>query len=137
MSLYLCVFDDDKEIDGVEVGGYDDFNAFRMTVVNRLEGGNLGSKFPTLILHSDCDGEWTAEQCVDLERELGAIETAFREMPPVELHSDWQKAVGSSLCLHPKSLYESFIDVDGEPLLERLSKLCRLSQETGEPILFQ
>ena len=28
VSLYLCVFDDDTELDGVEVGGYDDFNSF-------------------------------------------------------------------------------------------------------------
>lgn len=35
MGLYLCVFVDDRtdtELDGVEVGGYDDFDALRHAV---------------------------------------------------------------------------------------------------------
>ena len=29
MGLYLCIFDEDEEVDGVEVGLYSDFNALR------------------------------------------------------------------------------------------------------------
>ncbi|HEV3418167.1 MAG TPA: Imm70 family immunity protein, partial [Pirellulales bacterium] len=93
MGLYFCVFDDDEELDGVEVGGYDDFNSFRSAVTGHLEKGRRGSSFPTLILHSDCDGEWTAELCGNLANELQSIKGAFLKLPPVHFESGWQKSV--------------------------------------------
>ena len=39
--------------------------------------------------------------------------------------------------LQPANLYEYFFDVDGEPLLDRLLKLAKLSIQTGRPIVFQ
>lgn len=137
MGLYLCVFEGEQELDGVVVGTYVDFDVFRSAVVNRLENGVSGSKYPTLILHSDCDGEWTAGQCVELEKELQAVAAAFQRLPPSDFNSEWQKGVAKLLGLQPRNLYESFIDVDGEPLIERLLALCRLAQERGQPILFQ
>jgi hypothetical protein len=56
MGLYLCVFQGDEELDGVDVGSYGDFNHFR-SVVAGLEDGPPGSKYPTLILHPDSDGD--------------------------------------------------------------------------------
>ena len=38
MGLYLCVFDNDDELEGVEVGSYSDFDFFRSTVTELLEG---------------------------------------------------------------------------------------------------
>jgi len=35
------------------------------------------------------------------------------------------------------TLYDCFFDIDGEPLLERLINLTRLSQRRSLPILFQ
>jgi len=137
MSLYLCVFNDEEEIDGVDVGRYADFNCFREIVVQQLEGGKPGSKFPTLILHSDSDGQWGVEECIALENELRSIGVAFRNLPPAELNADWQKTILESLGLHPTSLYESLIDVNGEPLIERMVGLCRLAKESGQPIIFQ
>jgi len=52
MGLYLCVFDGEEELDGVEVGFYADFGTFRNAVVRHLENGKAGSRFPTLIHHS-------------------------------------------------------------------------------------
>ncbi len=49
MGLYLCVFADeatDEELEGVEVGGYDDFNLLRHAVADRLEPAGWGSRFP-------------------------------------------------------------------------------------------
>ncbi len=137
MGLYLCVFDGEKEVDGVVVGTYVDFDVFRSAVVNRLEHGVPGSQYPTLILHSDCDGEWTVKQCAELEKELQTLAIAFRGLPPSDYSSDWQKGVAKLLGLQPRNLYESFIDVDGEPLIERLLTLCRVAQQRGQPILFQ
>jgi hypothetical protein len=137
MGLYLCVFDADEEVDGVDVGGYADFDLLRSTIVNRLEEGKPGARYPTLILHSDCDGEWTVDQCVALEKELQSASVAFQERPPAEFGSDWQKQVAKSLGLDPQNLYESFIDVDGEPSLGRLLTLCQLAHERGQPILFR
>ncbi len=137
MGLYLCVFDGDEELDGVDVGSYADYNAFRNLVTSRLEHGSSGSKYPTLILHSDCDGEWNPKQCMELAKELSSIAIVFQNTPPIEFASDWQKEVARSVGLRPQNLYESLIDVDGEPLIERLMTLCRLAQDCGQPILFQ
>lgn len=137
MGLYLCVFCGDEEFDGVEVGTYSDLNYFRDMIVNKLEDGSAGARYPTLVLHSDCDGAWTIQECARLEEELESIIAMSKKLPPVEFNSDWQRAVAKSLGLRPGNLYESFIDVDGEFLLERLLALCKLAQTYNEPILFQ
>lgn len=137
MGLYLAIFEDDEEIEGVEIGRYSDFNYFRDTVVNELEKGEAGSKFPTLNLHSDCDGLWTPEEAVDLEKELEEIAKVFERLPPIEYNSEWQKDVAKTFGIKPDNLLECFFDVDGEPLLERLIQLAKLSQEQELPILFQ
>lgn len=137
MGLYLCVFNKDEEIDGVEVGAYADFDNLRDSIVQKLESGNAGSKFPTLILHPDSEGEWSPYEATQLEKELEAISDEFQRLPPVPLNSDWQKQVVKSLGLRINSLYDCFFDVDGEPLLERLIGLAKLSQSRHLPILFQ
>jgi hypothetical protein len=137
MGLYLAVFDGDDEIDGVEVGLYYDFSCFRNIVVEKLERGNAGSKYPVLILHSDCDGLWSVEEAFKLEQELKAILIELETYPPFDFHSDWQKKLANLLGIQPNNLAESFIDVDGESLIERLIKLCKISQQKKMPILFQ
>jgi hypothetical protein len=137
MGLYLCIFDGDEEVDGVEVGPYADFDKFRDCIVRELEGGNAGSKFPTLILHSDCDGDWSPSEAGRLEKELVEIGDEFRRRPPIAISSDWQKQVMKGFGLQLKNLYDCFFDVDGEPLLERLIGLAGISQRRSLPILFQ
>jgi len=137
MGLYLCIFDDSEELDGVEVGYYDDFYWFRNTITKELEREHLGSKFPVLILHPDSDGHWTPEECVTLENELTAIGELLKKLPPIPFNSDWQKSIAKSIGLRPANLYDCFIDVDGEPLIERLINLCKLAQKVNRPIMFQ
>lgn len=137
MGLYLSVFNDDEEIEGVEVGSYSDFDFFRSTVTDLLENGQTGSRFPTLILHSDCDGEWCPEDCKKLVKELAIISNALKDLPAVEFHSGWQKDVAKSVGLKPANLHDCFIDVDGEPLLERMRKLGEIAIENEKAILFQ
>ena len=142
MGLYLCVFEGDEEIEGVEVGSYSDFDFFLSSVTDLLEGGKAGSRYPVLTLPvltppSEFGGEWSPAHCKTLAEELKAVSQAFRALPAVEFRSAWQKEVAKSLGLKPTSLYESFIDVDGEPLLERLLKLCEVAIDRQQPILFQ
>jgi hypothetical protein len=137
MGLYLCVFVDDEEVDGVEVGGYDDFGVFRDTVTTILEQGRYGSVFPTLMMHSDGDGDWSPKECHTLRIELERIAEEFHKRPAVPFHSEWQRNVANRINLKPASLYESFIDVDGESLLDRLQRLCVVAIENDAPILFQ
>jgi hypothetical protein len=137
MGLYLCVFSDDDELDGVEVGSYSDFGAFRDLVTESLEGGKAGRRYPTLILHSDSDGEWTVEQCEALKQELESISSQFRRLPAIAIAAGWQSEVARLVTLKPTCLYDCFFDVDGEPLLERLCDLCDVAIENGEPIVFQ
>ncbi len=136
MGLYLCVFDDGDEIDGVEVGSYATLRFFAAVSLSFLKG-ELGRKFPTLILHSDCDGEWSTVECEQLRSELEAISESFRKLPAVQFRADWQKQVADLLGLKPTCLYESFIDVDGEPILERLSRLCEVAIQNNQSIVFQ
>jgi hypothetical protein len=136
MGLCLYIMAQGKELGGSTIGHYSDFYDFRSTVVEKLENGKAGSRFPTLMFHSDCDGEWTPNQCAKLEAELNEITLAFQNMPPFELKG-WQRNVADEFGLQPKNLFESFIDVDGEPLLEQLLLLCRLSQQHRQPILFR
>ena len=137
MGLYLCIFKEDEEIDGIEVGAYSDFNTMRNHVVRELEGGKAGARFPTFILHSDCDGEWSIADCQALERELQEIGAALKGRPPIPFASDWQKAVAESVGLKPQNAFESFIDVDGEFLLDRLRSLVQIALQRRLPILFQ
>ena len=137
MSLYLCVFDDDEELDGVDIGAYSDFGDFRNTIMRELESGTAGSQFPALMLHSDCDGEWSVQDCEKLEQELEMISAEFKQRAPKPFFAEWQKNVAKQCGLHPGNLYDCFIDVDGEPLLERLLGLAKLARRRELPILFQ
>ena len=137
MGLYLCIFDGNEDVDGVEVGSYGDYNALRDYVVRELEGGKAGSRFPTFILHSDCDGEWGLADCDKLRGELVAVVADLKSRAAGGFVSDWQKAVAKSIGLVPKNAFESFIDVDGEFLLERLQSLVDGAIKRRQPILFQ
>ena len=126
MSLYLCIFREDEEIEGVEVGSYDDFGRFRDTVAAKLENGHQGSRFPILQLHPDSDGQWTVDECRGLTAELERIQKELSRLPPATFAAD-QEAIAEELNLVPRNLSESFIDIDGEHLLSRLIDLCRLA----------
>ena len=137
MGLCLFTFDQDHEYGGVDVGPYAEFGNFRDAVAQELEGGWVGSKFPTLMLHSDCDGQWSPAEARDLERELLVITDEFRGRPPVSTASEWRGLVSGIYGLSFNTLYDCFFDVNGEPLLERLVTLAKLSQQHNIPITFQ
>jgi hypothetical protein len=137
VSLYLCVWSPEGEADGLDLGGYADFGAFRKAVADDLEGGRPGSRFPTLQLHSDCDGEWSPADCAALVAELGAIASEFRLRPPRPWSAAWQSRLARSLGLRPANALESFIDPDGSFLIERLRDLALIGRRTGQPLLFQ
>lgn len=140
MGLYLCVFADDatdEDVEGVEVGGYDDFNVLRQAVADQLEPAGWGSRFPVLMSHADSDGTWSPEEAYRLEAELVTIASEFVRLPPAAFPPGWQEAVAKQLGLRPISLLQSFIDVDGEPLIHRLAGLCREAQRIRRHIWFQ
>jgi len=140
MSLYLCVFEEperDIELDGVEVGGYDDFHLFRASVAEELEQGRWGSRFPALMLHSDSDGTWEPGEVHVLEAELATIKREFESLGPVDFPDGWQAGLARALGLKPRSRAECYVDVDGEPLLDRLIALARLAHEGSSAIWFQ
>jgi hypothetical protein len=138
MGLYLCVFDGDDELEGVEVGSYADFGEFRDLIAQQLEGGRRGSRFPVLMLHSDCEGNWAPGEAARLEEELRTIAAEMRNRPSVPFRAgSWQAEVARQLGLKVRTLLDAYIDVDGEPLVERLTKLAQIAQREGKPILFQ
>src|SRR5262249_45103287 len=103
MGLYLCVFDEDDEVDGIDIGSYADFNALRNYVVRTFELEGAGERFPTLILHSDCDGIWSVEDCKLLQDELMIIKENLKRLPPIQFNSDWQATVAKSIGLKPSN----------------------------------
>ncbi|HEV7693775.1 MAG TPA: Imm70 family immunity protein [Hyphomonadaceae bacterium] len=137
MGLYLAVFDGDDEVDGVELGLYADYNALRDHVVDTLEDERAGSRFPTFVMHSDCDGEWSVSDCRKLTAELATIAAEMKSQPAIPFGSAWQKMVAKSIGLTPGSAFESFIDVDGEFAVERIARLARVAVERNLPIIFQ
>ena len=137
MGLYLCVFENDEELDGVEVGAYSDYNFFIDAVVRELEDGKPGSKYPTLVLHSDSDGAWDAGDCQKLQAELVEIAEKLMALPSVEYQAEWQRNVAKEFSLTNDRLFDSFIDVDGEPLIERILGLVTLARKKNQPVLFQ
>lgn len=137
MGLYLCVFDGDEEVEGVEIGSYADFNAFRDAVTAVVENGRAGSACPVLLNHSDSDGAWSSGEAELLLNELRLIESVFSKSPPVEISSPWKKQVAKSFGIKPANLAECFFDVDGEPLIARLEGLAEISRTRNLPVLFQ
>ena len=140
MGLYLCVFESDEEdveIDGVEVGGYDDFQTFRLAVSEYLETGGWGSRFPVLMTHSDSNGIWTPDEAHALEIELRTIADEMHRLPAVEPPQGWQQETARERQLRPVTLDQTFFDIDGEPLLDRLVGLTRAAVRAQQPIWFQ
>jgi len=138
LGLYLAVFQDDGsdvELEGVDIGSYEAFSAFRGTVAETLEGGVWGSQFPVLMNHDDADGSWNSDECLRLARELSLIASRLADLSPAALTDE-----GS----HPgiargerRSLKNSFVDGDGVPLVDRLLALAQLAASTGRSIVFQ
>lgn len=137
MGLYLTIFDGDDELEGVEIGSYSDYDVFIQAVIKSVEGGDKGSVCPTLVLHHDSDGEWSSQEARHLLSELLKIKETFMAMPPVPHESKWVAQVLDEVGLKPSNAYESFIDVDGELLIDRLVGLAELSISKELPILFQ
>lgn len=140
MGLYLCVFDrdgDDDELEGVDVGSYEDFGRLRSTVAQQLEPDGWGTRFPVLMSHPDSDGEWSPREAAVLEGELRVIAAQLSQLPPRPLPAGWQSDVAREFGIEPASLRDCFFDVDGEPLLDRLVELARTAVEADAPILFQ
>jgi len=147
VGLYLCIFDDgDEEVGAVDVGHYSDFGDFRHCVAQatapqpkrRLFGRSESSPYPVLMEHSDCDGEWSVAEASVLLEELAQIRGEFAKQAarPFPANS-WQAQIADEFGLVPTSLAESFIDVDGEPLLMSLQRLAETSIRHQLPISFQ
>ena len=110
MSLYLCVFDGETELAGLDAGAYADFGDFREAVL-QLERGRWGNRFPTLMNHPDADGQWEVQDLAALRAELGTLAN--------------------------ESVLDRFRDGEGQPLAAALLALCSLALTVRRPILFQ
>jgi hypothetical protein len=137
MSLYLCVLAGEAELAGLEVGSHADYLALRKAIAAELEGGVAGSRFPTFMLHSDCDGAWSVDACTRLQGEVGLIAAEMRDRPARPFPSAEQQKAAAERGLAPRNGFESFVDVDGEFLLDRLQGLVAVALLQHQPILFQ
>jgi hypothetical protein len=132
VSLYLVVFDaDGNELEGWVLGHYSDFGAFRDAIVENQES----SRYPVLLGHSDCDGEWSVDELPKLKKELQEIGTLFRSLPSVEPTNAFEHT--ADFRAEASVLYDCFHNVDGENLIEALIHLCEVGIRSQNPILFQ
>jgi hypothetical protein len=137
MGLCLYVLSHDpgdeaepEELAECDVGHYSDFGCLRDTIARHLDA----SRFPALMEHSDCDGEWSVEELPVLEKELREIAARFMELPPEEpvdafKHTAEERAGA-------KSLYDCFHNVNVENLVESLLDLCQVARQHSRPITF-
>ena len=136
MGLCLFVFgppegdDDPTEIAECDIGHYSDFNYFREAVSRHLDA----DRFPVLLEHSDCEGEWTLFELPTLERELKEIADAFQALPPEEPESAFEHT--AEYRENAKSLYDSFHNPSGENLLKAMLQLCAVAMTHRLPITF-
>jgi hypothetical protein len=137
VGLYLCIFDEDEEIAGVSVGSYADFAALREYISFSIDGARKHTNFTTLMTHTDSDGEWSPAECAKLISELGELASIMSRQPHVAFASEWQRSVARSRDLTPSSALESFIDVDGNFLINSLLELASLAVDRKLPIVFQ
>ncbi len=136
MGLCLYVFGSDvgddelEELAECDVGHYSDFACFRDTIALHLDA----SRFPTLMDHSDCDGEWTLAEIPVLERELLEIAAAFKKLPPEEPQDAFEHT--AEYRTNARSLYDCFHNVNGQNLFEALLELCSVARQHKRPITF-
>ena len=130
MSLYIGVFDGDREIDGWVFGRYSDFGLFR-DYVRRLAGDG----FPTLLSASDATTIWSPIQSGTLRAEIAEVRRRLAAAPAVKLERGFEhtKAYRATA----RSAAECFHNVDGENLFDALDALCAISISGGHPIVFQ
>jgi hypothetical protein len=137
MGLCLLVLgpeDDDEEepeeIAECDVGHYSDFGCFRDAIATHL----LAEQYPTLMNHSDSDGEWTLAEIPKLELELREIRDAFKQLPPEDLRDAFEHT--AEFRAGAQSLYDCFHNVSGENLFKALLHLCAVAREHERPITF-
>ena len=136
MGLYLCVFRDDEELLGVDVGSYDDFERFRNAA--RALDRRIFRRYGALRVNMSPTTHWTPREAARLAGELVHLREALRQAPARPFPpGSWQAARAAELGLAPASLAECFFDFDGVPLFDQLLALCRVAVEAREPILFQ
>jgi hypothetical protein len=131
VSLYLAIFDKDKEIAGWVFGHYSDFGYFRETIAAKFQAG----QFPVLMNHSDCDGEWSISELPQLQAELRLISDQFKKLPAEAPKNAFEHNKGR--WSNANSLYDCFQNVDGENIFEALIILCDEGIQKNMPILFQ
>ena len=140
MALQLAVRQGDQEIEGFELGSFVDFDRFLNHVVQTLEDGNAGSKFPAVSNGPDRDesegDDWSVKYCERLRAELTTLTAAMKAQPPVPFVSGAHKKAAQSKGLTPGNAYESFINAKGEFLLDGLQRLVNAAVDRKLPILF-
>ncbi len=137
MGLYLCVYRGEEELAGVDVGSYADWEAFR-NEARALDKRRVFRRFGTLRVNVSPTLAWKPKAAAQLEKELADLGQELRRLPPrPPAEGTWQAEVARERGLQPRSLYDCYYDLEGEPLVDRLIALCRVAVETNEPILFQ
>lgn len=137
MGLCLCVLDKDpgdgeepEEIAECDVGHSSDFGCFRDSIARHLDA----SSYPTLMEHSDCDGEWSLPEIPLLEQELREIGAAFQKLPPEEPNGAFEHTAESRM--GAESLYDLLDFASSGEGLSVAIRLCqtRPRSRTPDPI---
>lgn len=66
--------------EGGRLGSYGWYGSFRDTVCDYLEHGSWGYRFPRLMMHSDCGGEYSPEEAEELLKEIQIIKEELKQV---------------------------------------------------------
>lgn len=88
------------------LGSYGWYHSFRVAVCEWLEDGKWGSRYPLLMNHSDCDGEYMPDESALLIKEVRDIRERFKAFNyPVGIYRDKE---GKTLGVAPKHGEDGF-----------------------------
>jgi hypothetical protein len=88
------------------LGNYGWYHSFRTAVCEKLENGKWGSRYPLLMNHSDCDGEYSPEESALLKEEVKEIRERFKNLTyPVGIYRNRE---GKTLGIAPKYSEDGF-----------------------------
>ena len=138
MSLYLCAFSFNDEIEeeefGVEVGSYEYFGTFRDYIRKNIKNGDNNL---LLLKHSDCDGIVEPFESKKIINELKKIKKVLKKIQPEKNVIELRENIISQDINMYQSLYDCFTDVDGVNLIDRLMELFQYSAKNKLDVFFQ
>lgn len=129
MKVKLAIVDSNAAEDVTGTNTEDDFFYMKDSISQALEP-DWGARFPHFMKDGYPDQVWQGTELKELVGELEVIVEECREKPPEPLDSNWQGKMSDDC----KSLYDVFVDTNGQPILGELLRICKKASEGSQAV---